>query len=195
MLKEDSSNSRFSKCWGCKESSSYLPIAPLSKLGQANPIWFIRLLSSILNDPGQTAHPVLKYVLDEVRNERLSHSCNLLSDLIIWLQLPILHDFLQRTKGWKGTWINVLPIEWVQRSERWWNCISIALGYEADFFTVKRCSFHIFSTIIYTCLGLFAHWWNAGINISSEVSVTLYDTASKSSSERWGSACWSTLFT
>jgi hypothetical protein len=73
---------RFNQLYRDKEIPLPPPIPTFSKLEQANPIPFMNIPSRILNDPGETARPVLEDALEGVKSEVVSRICNRVSNII-----------------------------------------------------------------------------------------------------------------
>jgi hypothetical protein len=61
---------------GCQESPRSIPISAASKDKQTNSILCLNIFTAILNDRGDTAHPVPEDALYVINSEAIPHVCN-----------------------------------------------------------------------------------------------------------------------
>jgi hypothetical protein len=73
---------------------------------------------TILNDPGETAHPVAEDALHVIKSEVISHHRNCFFDFVTRGKLLILEASFQHAKEPTVTWTYVWRIRWVRHSEK-----------------------------------------------------------------------------
>jgi hypothetical protein len=106
---------------GVKKGPGPPPISAPIKHKQMNPILFTNILSTILNDPRKTVHPVEEHALHVVKGQVLLHLDNRLLDFVTRDKLPILENSFQHPKEPKVT------RAWVRRIRSLWHSEKIIL--------------------------------------------------------------------
>jgi hypothetical protein len=78
------------------------PISALSKQEQANSILLMNIFSTVLNDPGEMAHPVAIDALHVIQSEVIPRLLNRFFDFVTRGKLLILEDSLNMPKSQKS---------------------------------------------------------------------------------------------
>jgi hypothetical protein len=99
-----------------KERPGPPPISTFMKHKHSISFLFVTILSSVLNDPCQTAHPVLEDARDVIKSEVIADPRHGFFDFIAWVELLLLQNSFQHTKELKITWTYVWRMGWVLKS-------------------------------------------------------------------------------
>jgi hypothetical protein len=86
-----------------KKVTGPTPISAVSKQKQLNPILFDNVLTLMLNDSGETAHPIVEDALHVIKSEMIPLFCNCGRDFVTRRKLAILQDSFQHSKKPKVT--------------------------------------------------------------------------------------------